>query len=324
MADRFTPKDLDAGSGLVSKDHKVLLTNGESLRVYRGGSLKGNRGRMRNLEMRDAKRRILNRVVKQDRAVRSSMNKLIDDFEMMMFKEEKRGARDRQGRLRRGRKAIIQAKTNKLVRAKVVEMRGRVRDDIEASVKTYLIGVRRSLTDRNQLPMSKINQMARDKAKQVMNSKSYGKTANQRVARYAKRMSDELMVQAELSFVERRQRMSVLKKRLVDPKGSHRQCVAKGISRINRTEQNRAMHSATLDVMNDLGVELAYWRLSSSHKNYGGGEVCEVLATNTGGGVEDALRRASANVDRTGLYLADAFPVVPHPNCMCSIEPVFI
>ena len=322
MADRFTPQSLDTGSGLVKDDHKVLLSNGESMRVYRR-AIRGNRATVKDLEIRDAKRRILNRVVKQDRAIRSSMNKLIDDFEMLMFREEKAGARDRQGRLRRGRKAVIQAKTNKLVRAKVVEMRGKVREDIEASVKTYLIGVRRSLDDRSQLPMSKINQLAKDKAKQIMSSKSYGKTANQRVARYAKRMSDELLTQADLSYVERRQRMSVLKKRLVDPKGSHRQCVAKGISRINRTEQNRAMHSATLDIMKDLGVELAYWRLSNSHKNYGGAEVCEVLATNTGEGVDRVLRESSSNIDRSGLYLAEAFPAVPHPNCMCSIEPVF-
>jgi len=323
MADRFEAKDINSGTGIVKSSHKVALSDGSTMRVYRKSVMRGDRARVRKLEIRDAKRRILNRVVKQDRAVRSSMNNLIEDFEMMMFKEEKAGARDRQGKLRRGRKSIIKAKTNKLVKNKVVELRSKVKGDIEASVKTYLIGVRRSLPDRNQLPMSKINQMAKDKANQIMNSKSHGKTANQRIARYAKRMSDELMVQADLSYVDRRQRTSVLKKRLVDPKSSHRQCVAKGVSRISRTEQNRAMHSATLDIVKDLGVQLAYWRLSASHKNYGGSEICEVLASNTGAGVADALNSSTSNLDRSGLYLADAFPEVPHPNCMCSIEPVF-
>jgi hypothetical protein len=83
------------------------------------------------------------------------------------------------------------------------------------------------------------------------------------------------------------------------------------------------MHKATEKVMREAGVELAYWRLSAAHKSYGGNEICEVLAESTGIGVNEALDGRSASISTVGLYTIDNFPDIPHPNCMCSIEPVF-
>lgn len=92
------------------------------------------------------------------------------------------------------------------------------------------------------------------------------------------------------------------------------------LARINRTEQARAVQTGMLRLMRETGIRLAYWRLSPLHKWYGGQEICEKLAVATGPNVtrkllEMGLDPASENLE--GLYLLDAFPMVPHPHCMC-------
>jgi hypothetical protein len=90
----------------------------------------------------------------------------------------------------------------------------------------------------------------------------------------------------------------------------------RGISRVDRTERQRIAHDTLYDMYQEAGVSYVYWRLSSSHKDYGGAEVCEVFAASTGNRAE-----LSSRVLRTGLYEMSEVPEVPHPNCGCSIEP---
>lgn len=92
-------------------------------------------------------------------------------------------------------------------------------------------------------------------------------------------------------------------------------CLSKGVSRIMRTQVQSARHDAAYRTMKAEGVRYAYWRLSSSHKDYGGSEVCEIFANSTGRSVPDDI-----GLDRRGLYSLDEIPSPPHPNCLCSIE----
>ena len=99
--------------------------------------------------------------------------------------------------------------------------------------------------------------------------------------------------------------------------------VSKSLQRVSRTEQSRAMREVNLGLGSMLALSFAYWRLSSSHPNYGGNEVCDLLAGNTGPGVENELERIGADmgiIDTAGLYLINDFPEIPHPNCLCGQE----
>jgi hypothetical protein len=102
--------------------------------------------------------------------------------------------------------------------------------------------------------------------------------------------------------------------------GSHHvpssgRCLSKGLSRIMRTQTQSARHEAAYRTMKAEGVRYAYWRLSSSHRDYGGSEICEIFANSTGRSVPDDI-----GLDRRGLYSLDEIPSPPHPNCLCSIE----
>ncbi len=323
MADRFVAEDVASNLGIVDNSHKVELSDGSTMRVYNIRNGRGERTKMQSLELKDAKRRIMNRIVGQNRKIRGHMIRLIDDFELNLLRLEREGIRDRQGKLRPAHKKKLVSDTNRLVKSKIKDLANQVEQNIESSVKTYLIGLRRASPNKDILDMDKIRRIASKKAKQIMSKKIKGVSAKQRIGRYALKMRAELLNHGEYNQVDRISRLSVIKKNLVDPKNSQRSCVAKGITRISRTEQNRAMHEAVLEVMDSAGIELGYWRLSSSHKWYGGGEICEVLATNTGDGVESILRKTGSNLSSLGLYSADSFPTLAHPNCMCSIEPVF-
>jgi hypothetical protein len=324
MASRYVAKPIRPTTGLVRNDHSITLSDGSTQRIFRKGSVKGERAQVRNYEIKDAKRRILNRIPLQERRIRGAMVRAIDTFELELLKLERLGGRDRQGQLKVVEKSRLLLTCNKLAKNKVKELKSIVQSEIEASVKTYMIGVRRSIPNKDDLSLQQINEIAKRKAKEIMMSKVAGKSANQRMNRYSLKIRDELMKHAEFNQVERIKRLRQVKKKLVDPKNSQKSCVARGVARLSRTEQNRAMHEAVLEYMVKNDYKFAYWRLSNAHKFYGGSEVCEVLATNTGDGVSTALTTSGASLDTAGLYLSDAYPTIPHANCMCSVEPIFI
>ena len=122
-----------------------------------------------------------------------------------------------------------------------------------------------------------------------------------------------------LSFVDDVSASSKYRSRLyeVHHLPSNGRCLSKGLSRILRTEVQAVRHAAARAALSDAGYQYVYWRLSSSHKNYGGSEICEVFAASTGRSVP-----SDAPFNRVGCYRIDEVPSPPHPNCMCSLEVV--
>lgn len=316
---KFNAEGPSSGQGLVSSSHTVRMRGGGTVKLEaRPQSVRKGE---RDLEIADAKRRILNRLPIQEGKIRSLIKEGMARAEEVFF-EADRGRNRSTGSLRPSEATRVAREVEAVVRSTVQGLRDVVLENMERSVKTYLIGVRRSLPDRDRLPMSVINDLARRKALEA-----YGRptgasrvTTSQRIATLGGRMETELLKLVNVGMLERIKRQRALKRTLVDPKGSSRFCMAKGIARINRTEQNRAMQDATVEAALRAGVTLFYWRLSSAHKSYGGSEVCEVLSTSTGYDVESLIPQNFSGSLR-GLYTQTSLPEMPHPNCMCSIEP---
>jgi len=314
MAKKFKPKEIGNKGGLVSTRHSISLSNGSNIILY--SNPRAVRKGERSEHIRDAKVRILNRLPKQEGQFRKVMLDAIVEVERVLLLSDQK--RDSDGQLRVKNKREAQRKIRKIVKEKMVKAAGLIESNMQGAVKTYLIGVNRAAGDFGQINRTQINDLSTKITSSVLREKVNDVNTGDRLDVLAKRMATVLETQILKSRKEREQGVSLLKKRLIDPKGSQRACIARGLARINRTEKNKAMHKATLSVIQDLDVDYAYWRLSVSHKSYGGTEVCEVLASSSN--VSDSL---PASLSRTGLYRVDAFPEVPHANCMCSIEPLF-
>ena len=315
---RFEAQDVTQGSGKIARRHRVKQHNNRIAEYDADPS--AVRSGETEPEIKDAKRRILNRLPVQEARVRRVMRQGIAQARVL-YKEADRSARRSGGELRVVEKSRVSKEVTKIASKCVSQMRDEVLANMESSVKTYLISVRRSLPDRSRLPMKSINEIARRTAVENYQKPSgiEGKNTAQRLSALGVRIERELMSQ-----VEREGRnINNLNKALVDPKGSNSACVSRGFARLNRTEQNVAMHQATLEVGKSLGVKLYYWRLSAAHKSYNGTEICEVLSVSTGSDVLSVLPTGS-NMDLSGLYTEDSLPKIPHPNCMCSIEPSLI
>ena len=322
MAKKFEVKKPAKGKGIIADVHQVKTITGGNLTL--SSKPKSVRKGERDPEIADAKRRILNRLPTQDGQVRTLMLDGIRRAELAISKYDNRRNR-KTGELRVPDKSALARDLDQVVRQTLRDARDQIIDNIERSVKTYLIGVRRSLPDRDLLKMADINRISKIKAQQIYNQPSgkSGMNTPQRLAGLGARMEKELNKLMDKGMLKRIKYKPILKRNLVDPKESNRSCVAKGISRINRTEQNKAIHAATVEVMRSLGVNFFYWRLSAAHKSYGGTEVCEVLSVSTGGDVEANLP-SDFKGSLSGLYTENSLPAIPHPNCMCSLEPLFI
>jgi hypothetical protein len=310
------------GKGLLSSTHTVRTASGGTMTVQaQPASVKKGE---RNYEIADAKRRILNRLPTQDGKVRTLMLDGIKRADAVFGRYDSKRNRTT-GELRPPDKTALARELEQVVRGTVRGARDQILENLEGSVKTYLIGVRRSLPNRDRLPMSTINQIARRKALQVYNQPTgkSGMNTAQRLGGVGAKMEAELTKLIDSGLLKRIEKRPSLKKSLVDPKGSNKSCVAKSITRINRTEQNRAMQSATIEVMRSIGINLFYWRLSASHKDYGGTEICEVLSVSTGADVSGILPNDFSG-SLSGLYSDSSVPDLPHPNCMCSLEPLVV
>lgn len=319
---KFEAQSIESGTGLVKQRHEVR-TRGGALVELTARPMSVRKGE-RNYELGDAKRRILNRLPVQDGRVRTVILEGMAKAERV-FKSADRSRDKRTGELRPPEQVRVTQEVGQVVSETVRELRDAVVDNLERSVKTYLIGVRRSLPDKDQLPMAMINEIASRKAREVYRART-GKnqmSTPMRLSALGARMESELLKHLNVGMLDRLKRERVLKKALVDPKGSNIACVAKGVSRINRTEQNRAMHEAVVELAQSIGISLFYWRLSAAHKSYGGREICEVLSVSTGYDVEELLPTGFSG-SLNGLYSANSLPDIPHPNCMCSIEPVVV
>ena len=123
MVNRYEAKDIRPKTGLVKTNHKVRMSDGTSLGIKRKGSIKGERNRVKDIEVKDAKRRILNRIPLQERKIRGTMLRAIDDFELIVLKLERLGGRDRQGNLKVVEKSKLLQTCNKFSKNKVKELK---------------------------------------------------------------------------------------------------------------------------------------------------------------------------------------------------------
>lgn len=317
---KFKAKSVTAGGGRVRTVHEVALTSGARIDV-RASSKKPVKGE-RTRQVARAKRAVLNRLPQQEARFREIMRQAMRDFETELARSDKPPKRRLDGSLRTPEIRRLSARLDDLVSKATRQMRDTLVSNVEASVKTYLIGLNQASPQKIG-SIKELSEQARKTAVGIYRERVGGATAAQRLAVMAGRLDAELRKLIGLSKKERAEQKSKVAAKLVTPKSEGKACVSRGLARLNRTEQSRAIHKATVDALRSTGVGLAYWRLSPSHRDYGGAEVCEVLATSTGPGVNEELSRLQISISATGLYTLDNFPVVPHANCMCSIEPVF-
>ena len=304
--------------GLKASVHEVRTTSGFLLLDAKNSYPKPKR----DDPFAKVKLGMMNRLPRQEGSFRAIMNKAIYDFDTAVLVAEHHRGRLPNGKLKSDRQAIVEAKLRQIVSNSMNQISTLIQNNMRSSVKTYL----RTITAQSPnklLSMAEVNNLSSLYAEEAFNERygSSGMNVEGRMAGLAGRLEIELRKFIDLSWKERQEKKKVLRRNLVDPKGSDRPCVARGAARINRTEQQRAVQKAALRVLEDKGVTLAYWRLSASHKDYGGNEVCEVLASSTGARVEDLVM--DRPIDLTGCYRVDDFPLTPHPNCMCNIVPIY-
>lgn len=317
---KFKAKSVSAGSGLVAASHGVTLTDGSSITVRSKGvrPVKGERVR----QVARAKKAVINRLPQQEARFREIMRRAIREFESELKRSDNPAKRRLDGKLRASEVKRLEKKLTRIVSNSTKAMRDTLVSNVESSVKTYLLGLNQASPDKIGT-LKEISADAKSTARAIYRQRVGGATAAERLAVIAGRLDSELRSMIGSTKAERPAYKEKAIARLVTPKHEGKACASRGLARLNRTEQSRAIHMATVSRLKSVGVGLAYWRLSPFHKDYGGSEVCEVLATSTGPDVNAELNKLGSSISTVGLYTLDKFPTVPHANCMCSIDPVF-
>lgn len=318
---RFVAKPVGPKDGIVKGRHVVRLSDGTTQSVVYKKSVRPRSGAEKP-PVRKAKVNVLNRLPTQEARFRAIMRKATRDFEQKLRATDQPRFRRSDGRLKAQTRARLERELQAIVSQTTKEMRDSLLANVQGSVKTYLRGIKQAAPDK-LISLEEIDRLSRSVALSTYRETINGATAADRVALLASRLERELKAQIGKDRSERAEGKKRLERALVDPKGSGQACVARGLSRLNRTEQSRAMQTATIRVLQRSGAKYAYWRLSAAHKWYGGGEICEVLASNNGADVDYELAKDGLSLSTEGLYLVNAFPSIPHSNCMCSIDPVF-
>lgn len=313
---KYEAQPTSRGGGLVSPTHTVKLSDGSDATFIDQGRVTLARA---SAPVDKAKVAVLNRLPQQEAKFRAIMRKAIREFEVELRKADKPNYWRADGTMRVQTRKRLEGVLDKVTRSAVKDMRDSVLANIEGATRTYLRAVAQAHPDRI-VAAKDINPLARQVAVSSYLQQVGGATAAQRVAKLGVQLEAELKALIGEVREDRADMKARVEKRLVDNKGSHSACVTKGLQRINRTEQSRSMQRAAIEILKKSGDTLAYWRLSPAHKDYGGGEVCEVLATNTGDGVDIELARLGITAPREGLYLLAKFPTTPHANCMCSVD----
>lgn len=318
MADRFEAQSITRGSGLVADEHEFEQRNGRSVDVSLERRYK--RPPKGDAEIQDAKRRVLNRLPRQEATLRR-INRVAVAQARKVYKRADRDARANDGVLGVVEKSKYEGELTEIARSAVRNMRDATVGNMERATKTYLIAVKRSLKGKVDISMEQVQETAAQVARQVYAAPtgSNGMTTPQRLANLGSKLEDKLIRNLDKSERD----LNTLYLETVDNKGSHRGCVSRNLARINRTEQNRAMHEATVTLARSVGVSMFYWRLSAAHKSYGGTEICEVLSESTGVDVPSNIPSGFRG-SRRGLYTEASLPRLPHPNCMCSLEPLVL
>jgi hypothetical protein len=213
-------------------------------------------------------------------------------------------------------KGMMERLANESLKAEIFDLRRGVQGAVAR-------GLRESAKDLRDLGYS----VEMSKKKNVQRSKEIMREAEEnitmgiaalRVAHEKIKKHGQEMIDSTPSLYKRRKNR--FKKRVVNTHETNNVdggSLNKAIQRIRRTEYQKAHHKATRLMMDEHGIRFCYWRLSVNHRWYGGNEICEILASSTG----SHAKRKGGNLPRKGLYAVDEFPQLPHPNCMCQMEP---
>jgi len=96
------------------------------------------------------------------------------------------------------------------------------------------------------------------------------------------------------------------------------------VRRVLVAEETRLANQIEIETIQSSGVKYAYWRLSASHKWYGGKEICEYYASRILPSVQTKLGRLGVgDTELQGLHEVGRWPQYPHPFCRCYPEAWF-
>lgn len=321
-----TFKPQEPTGGIVGGAPTVLLDDGKKLKLAK--SL-GKRPRDNPAHSRVSKGRmqILNNTLRQRDVFKSRLAKAHRDFAARERQADAR--RDKKGEVPKAEQRRAKATAKKIAVAVVKDAENKLRQNVlqAANREAANQAIRLRQLGITPPPQREITALIRRTVRDTLAAPypGTGVALRERLGVVSARVTSLLMLPVEASARRRNTALIHAEKGLTEtrpgrvrvPGGS----AVKQLERLNRTEQARIMREISLALARTAGVEFIYWRLSGSHKSYGGGEVCERIAASTGPGVAAALKaQGVSGADLQGLFTAAGYPVIPHANCMCTQE----
>lgn len=323
----FRAGDLEEGTGVLGRRVSIRLADGSDFVLTRKASERPKNGRGQS-SVSNARVKTLNAIPGRRRDLRRVSERALQDF---FGVEERAHARRRaDGSYRADGRRRITAAANRAERRIFDEILASSRTAINDAVERELRAHIRRLQDRGiDTAGPSQARLVRNSVRRVFEENFPGTRANltDRIRRNSRRVASLARSVIRASPQNREIVLRSLRNVAIkDPRnasyvrgGNH---IANS-ERLQRTETSRAVRFSTLALASALKIDLVYWRLSAAHRWYGGNEVCEKLAVNTGPDVTSVLREAGINpssVNLRGLYTRERFPEIPHANCMCQQE----
>jgi hypothetical protein len=239
----------------------------------------------------------------------------------------------------RGVTRLSQKQISELMRIAEVEMRRATITAMEGLTDSLNISLRRGVRAANGIfesrgiaPLSREEMVAVMKEAAAETSKPWPphnpSTYDKRIVKASQRHLKQLRTTLRKRYRTGRVESGVMRNvyrglRKIGPSAIVGGSYANKLQMILAAEESRITNEVTLRAYAKRDIEFAYWRLSPGHPWYGGGEVCEWLASVPYGGSMEALRAAGlGTIDQAGLYSMGNWPGYPHPFCKCYPEPV--
>ena len=244
-------------------------------------------------------------LVKESSQIR---RELASDFMRPVIKAVESASRKDDGHIYASEKRRIKRFISKLKRNTLSQQVSSLDGSIDRSITRSLNESSRKLRAINIKVDSKLNDSRKLKVKARINLNRSKRALSQVFDR---------VEQHAFAYVDKASNKKKFKRQVVDSsftptKGGS---LSKAIRKIRRTELQNTNHTTSREMFLEHGITYCYWRLSVNHKDYGGREVCEVLASSTGS------RATLSSHSKIGLYHLAEYPSVPHPNCMCQMDP---
>lgn len=239
----------------------------------------------------------------------------------------------------RGMKSLSFRQISEVMRVAEEEMRkavihamGSLRESLEVSLRRGARAANALLVDKKIVPLSKTELMkVMERAAESTalpwpphNPSTYDK----RIVKASKWHLDQLRTTLGKRYRDGKIKYGIMRNvfrglRKTGPSGIVGGSFANKLQMILAAEESRITNEVTIGIYRERDIEFAYWRLSPAHPWYGGGEVCEWLASVPYGGPIEDLRKAGFDIiDQAGLHSMSNWPSYPHPFCKCYPEPV--